>query len=95
MLEDGLGFDHIVNVMLKVVNAMVEKMADNWETDYEGEIVDQLVLHSNCFPVALGSDVQCQGDQDLDVDEVGRVEPVVEVLTDDHDGSGDVAHQHD
>ena len=35
MLENGLSFDYIVNIMLEIVNAMIEKMADDWETDYE------------------------------------------------------------
>jgi hypothetical protein len=35
MLEDGLSLDYIVNIMLEIVNAMIEKMADDWETDYE------------------------------------------------------------
>ena len=35
MLEDGLSLDYIVNIMLEIVNAMIEKMADDWETNYE------------------------------------------------------------
>ena len=35
VLEDGLSFDNIINVMLEVMDAMIEKMTDNWETNYE------------------------------------------------------------
>ena len=58
VLEDGLSFDNIINVMLEVMDAMIEKMTDDWETNYKRQVVYQLVLHSNGFPFTLGSDVQ-------------------------------------
>tara|TARA_B110000285_G_C15063088_1_gene583497 strand:+ start:729 stop:977 length:249 start_codon:yes stop_codon:yes gene_type:complete len=35
MLKNGLSFDNIVNVVLQVVNAMIEQMTDDWETNHE------------------------------------------------------------
>jgi len=35
MLENGLSLDNIINVMLEVMDAMIEKMTDDWETNYE------------------------------------------------------------
>ena len=57
VLENGLSLYNIINVMLEVMDAMIEKMTDDWETNYERQVVYQLVLHSNGFPFTLGSDV--------------------------------------
>ena len=58
VLENGLSLDNIINVMLKIVDAVIEEMTDNWETNYKWQIIDQLILHSNCLPFTLGSDEQ-------------------------------------
>jgi hypothetical protein len=77
------------------MDAMIKKMTNNWEANYKRQIIYQLILHADNFPITLGCDEQRKGNQDLDVDKVCRIKSVVEILTDDHDRSGDVTHQHD
>ena len=58
VLENGLSLDNIINVMLKIMDAVIEEMTDNWETNYKWQIIDQLILHSNCLPFTLRNDEQ-------------------------------------
>ena len=58
VLENGLSLNNIINVVLKIVDAVIEEMTDNWETNYKWQIIDQLILHSNCLPFTLRSDEQ-------------------------------------
>ena len=36
MLKNRLSFDDIINVVLQVVNAVIEQMTDDWETNHKG-----------------------------------------------------------
>ena len=36
MFKNGLSFDDIINVVLQVVNAVIEQMTDDWETNHKG-----------------------------------------------------------